>query len=214
VDTLEDDSGEEVVETAIMEEDETANDDAPVAEAAPATVPMPPADILTGSIDPASAQVPASDLTEDLSEFAAADARAQNTRPVTHTRFALGLDLHDTITELKEEWSSLSQRMGNILGDLQARALHQGTEAGTIKYRLVIGPFANAQAAADRCARLQTRGVRCSQTVFGGELIDAGSGALFRVQVVGDGEVDLPVSAEMKGLLDNPPIPRAKPSRS
>lgn len=173
------------------------------------------AEILTGSINPAAIG-DAALVPDDLSRYASAEARDADDRAATQTQFALGLDLFDTIGELKDAWSALGARLGDTLDGLEARALHQGTEAGFVRYRLVIGPFANAADAAARCAGLQTRGIHCSQTVFGGEPIDAGAPVAthIRLDVVGAGAVDLPVPESVGGIIADPPFPQDKPARS
>jgi hypothetical protein len=173
------------------------------------------AEILTGSINPAAIG-DAAQVLDDLSRYASAEARDSDDRAATQTQFALGLDLFDTIGELKDAWSALGARLGDALDGLEARALHQGTEAGFVRYRLVIGPFANAADAAGRCAGLKTRGIHCSQTVFGGEPIEAVAPAAthIRLDVVGAGTIDLPVPASVGEIIADPPFPQDKPARS
>jgi len=154
---------------------------------------------------------------EDLSAYASADARASGPRFVTQTQFALSLDMHDDIEALKQRWAELNGRYGALLAGLQARALHQGTEDGTVKYRLLLGPIDNAASAAGQCAQLQARGVRCVQTVFGGELIEEPpspvSAAPMSPAPIAE-PAGSAMSESLARLLANPPVPTAKPEKT
>jgi hypothetical protein len=182
-----------------------------------AAVELPQEELITGSINP---QEP---VEEDSAgdDQTAAIAPSPDVGPsggyfITQTQFALSLDLHDNIADLTESWNGLRQRFGSMLEGMQARALHQGTESGDIRYRLLIGPIENAAAAAEHCARMQTQGVRCSQTVFGGELIEGppSPGTLIRLDVIGDASDEPPLSASVARMIESPPIPTAKPDRA
>ncbi len=182
--------------------------------------------LITGSIPEPAAQEPQTlsppvaqtlPVEDDIARFASAEARADTPRFVTQTRFALSLDLHEDIDALKTRWNGLRDRFGDVFEGLHARALHQGTENGQVHYRLLLGPIENAAAAAGRCAQLQARGVRCTQTIFGGELIDEPPSPVARNNIGAQSSARVPqppFSEALSRILANPPTPPEKPDRS
>lgn len=172
--------------------------------------------IVTGSIKPAASSTPINAADNDLAKLVKPEVRNANTQEVVQTRFALSLNLHDHVGDVRDAWDQLSTKHGDLLDRLEPRALPQGTQEGVLMYRLIVGPVSNAAEAANRCAKLRTRGIKCTASVFGGEhLVSPPSpGTLIKVKVVAANDTTpLRVSTNLKALIANPPIPRAKPTR-
>lgn len=173
-------------------------------------------DIVTGSIKPASSAPPYKTTVTDLSRLVKPEVRNARTQEVLQTRFALSLNLHEDVDHVREAWTQLSAQHGDLLHRLEPRALPQGTQDGILMYRLIVGPVSNAAEAASHCAKLLTRGIKCTTSVFGGERLamPPSPGTLIKVEVV---PVPTPhtklVSANIKALIANPPLPRAKPGK-
>lgn len=172
-------------------------------------------DIHTGSLGPAKFVKADPPPEMDLADLVKPEVRAASSQKVLQTRFALSLNLHQDIDGVRAAWTKFSAAHGDLLKNLEPRALPQGTQDGVLMQRLVVGPFSNAAAAANRCAKLRSRGIKCTTSVFGGEQLNAppSPGTLIKVEVVAAGPPDTPtLSARARALLANPPLPRPKPA--
>lgn len=88
----------------------------------------------------------------------------------TRTEFGVDLGGEKSVDGLRARWATLRGNHGAILDGMRpVIAIKEGQKAGTVELRLVVGPVANAAAAARVCARLQASGVPCVPTVFDGQ---------------------------------------------
>jgi hypothetical protein len=88
----------------------------------------------------------------------------------TRTEFGIDLGGEKSVDGLRARWATLRGNHGTVFDGLRpVIAIKEGQKAGTVELRLVVGPVANAAAAARVCARLQTSGVPCVPTVFDGQ---------------------------------------------
>lgn len=88
----------------------------------------------------------------------------------TRTEFGVDLGGEKTVDGLRARWATLRGNHGAALDGLRPLiSIKEGPKTGTVELRLVVGPVANAAAAARICARLQTNGVPCIPTVFDGQ---------------------------------------------
>ncbi len=88
----------------------------------------------------------------------------------TRTEFAVDLGGEKTVDGLRARWATLRGNHGATFEGLRpVISIKEGQKSGTVELRLVVGPVANAAAAARICARLQTKGVPCIPTVFDGQ---------------------------------------------
>jgi len=86
------------------------------------------------------------------------------------TEFAVDLGGDTTMDGLRGLWANLRGNHGATLGNLRPLvSLREGGKTGGMELRLVVGPLANAGAAARTCASLQAKGVSCQTTVFDGQ---------------------------------------------
>jgi hypothetical protein len=93
-----------------------------------------------------------------------------DTPNTTRTEFGVDLGGEKTVDGLRARWATLRGNHGTALDGLRPLiSIKEGTKSGTVELRLVVGPIANASAAARVCARLQTSGVPCIPTVFDGQ---------------------------------------------
>jgi outer membrane murein-binding lipoprotein Lpp len=92
------------------------------------------------------------------------------TTNTTRTVFGVDLGGEKTVDGLRARWATLRGNHGSTLDGMRPLiSVKEGQKAGTVELRLVVGPLANAAAAARVCARLQTSGVPCIPTVFDGQ---------------------------------------------
>lgn len=190
------------------------------------TLPVTSDTIETGSIDPGHT-VPAVETPQsDLAAMVKPAVRDTKPLEISRTRFALALDLHDTMDDLKATWALLQATHADAIEPYGARALPQGTQEGTLVYRLMVGPIENVAEAARRCARLVRSGVKCKAAIFSGEPLDTppSPGTLIQVEVVADDDgpplQPLPdpkiqaLPTRLRNLVANAPLPRPKPKPS
>jgi len=117
----------------------------------------------------------------DVSRFGAPTAAnhdgagvSDETGPVgsvaTKTEFGVDLGSAPSMAGLRSLWQSLKDAHEPLFDGLRpVMALREGTRPGTIELRLVVGPLANAGAAARLCASLSAAGLGCQATVFDGQ---------------------------------------------
>lgn len=93
------------------------------------------------------------------------------TKPM-HTLFAVEVATGLKGDRVQSRWREIEQKYAKHLAGLQPRKVRSTQESsGNPTYRLVVGPFRNAAAAALMCARLSLTGLDCSGTVYGGDPI-------------------------------------------
>ena len=88
------------------------------------------------------------------------------------TRTEFGIDIGGTasIEGLRTMWSTIRSGNSRLLDGLQPLvSVRDGPRHGTVELRLIVGPLANAAAAARLCAALATTGVACQPTQFNGQ---------------------------------------------
>jgi hypothetical protein len=66
-------------------------------------------------------------------------------------------------------WNAARTQYGKQIGGLKPLVLKREDPAGAPDYRLIIGPFANAGAAARVCAALGAADVMCSTRAYQGD---------------------------------------------
>ena len=123
------------------------------------------------------ASAPAPERPEQ-SEPAAAPARLTALPPerqpqaptsVTRTEFGIDIGGAQSPDELRFLWNTAKAQHGRLLGKLRPVILKRQDRAGNPDYRLVIGPLANAAAAARLCVTLAAADIMCSTRAFQGE---------------------------------------------
>jgi hypothetical protein len=90
---------------------------------------------------------------------------------VTRTEFGIDLGSAATMAAAKEIWLALKAQHGPLIGKLQPIVSTRANRAGVMEMRVIIGPLANAAAAAKLCATLGAADVMCSATTYSGERI-------------------------------------------
>ena len=90
--------------------------------------------------------------------------------PAETAKIEYGIDLGSaaSVEEIRKEWSRLKANYGPLLGGLRPLASPRQRTTGT-DYRLVIGPFPTAVAAARACVRFNTYRAACRTARFTGE---------------------------------------------
>ena len=142
-------------------EDVTGSIGQPAAKAPPAQVaPMPaPA---PGAVAPAQSRVAAGHL--------ATGSPAGAESVATKTEFGIDLGANATIEGLRTLWTNMKANQPGLLEGLRPLiALREGQKGGSPELRLVVGPLANASAAARLCAALAAAGQACQPAVFDGQ---------------------------------------------
>ena len=88
----------------------------------------------------------------------------------TRTVFAVQLANGLKADEIDARWAGIKRRHGKLLGQLQPRGVkaQAGNPGDKGRLALVAGPFNNAAAAAQLCARLIAAGAQCKGTIFAG----------------------------------------------
>lgn len=109
--------------------------------------------------DDAAATPPEEAIQADLARMAHPAARALPTE-ISRTRFAVEIGAADTMAGLRELWRRLSRENRPLIGALDP-AVALTEQDGTLRLRLLAGPFANAADAIQLCAVLVRRGVDC-----------------------------------------------------
>jgi len=88
------------------------------------------------------------------------------------TRPEVGVDIGGaaTVEALRSLWTAAKARAAPLLDKLRPVVVVREVRPGSVELRLVIGPLANAAAAARLCASLAATGRACRPTVFDGRL--------------------------------------------
>ncbi|MBI4275229.1 MAG: hypothetical protein HY659_11070 [Rhizobiales bacterium] len=88
----------------------------------------------------------------------------------TKTEFGVDIGGATTIEKLRAIWLAERTAHTALLRDMRpVVAVRQGNKQGATDLRLVVGPLANASAAARLCARLASAGLHCTPSVYDGQ---------------------------------------------
>jgi hypothetical protein len=96
-------------------------------------------------------------------------------RPAGPQRTEFGVDLGSatTLEAAQAIWAAVKAQHGPLLGKLQPVVANRPNRSGVTEMRVIIGPLANAAAAAKLCATLGAADVMCSATTFSGDRLTA-----------------------------------------
>jgi SPOR domain len=138
-------------------------------EATRAPAVPPPAAAVAPAVSPATAaQGPAPAKAAPSAPIVAETAAAAST--ATKTEFGIDLGASATVEGLRTLWASVKGTQAPLVEGLRPIvAVRDGAKPGTIELRLVVGPLANAGAAARLCAALAAAGLTCQAAVFDGQ---------------------------------------------
>jgi hypothetical protein len=145
-------------------------DPAPVASIpvpAPAAAP-PPTPSPGPAVKPASTPAPA--VAPAPVATAAAPATPEPAEPVS-ARSEFGVDIGGgpTLASLRVAWDRVKRNHASLLDGLRPVIAVRDNRGGQVELRLVVGPIANAAAAARLCASLAAAGLSCQPTMFEGQ---------------------------------------------
>ena len=137
---------------------------APLAPVAASTAPV---RMATTTPTPTAAAPPATAEQANLGAIAGPAAESIATR----TEFGVDLGGDRTVDALRAMWTSLrTGKHGAVFEGLRPLvAVREGGKSGGVELRLVVGPLANAVAAARLCGSLAAAGLACQPTVFDGQ---------------------------------------------
>jgi hypothetical protein len=85
------------------------------------------------------------------------------------TEFAIDIGGGPTLTALRTAWDRARRNPGILLDGLRPLIGVRDGRSGQLELRLVVGPIANAAAAARLCAALAGAGLSCQPTMFEGQ---------------------------------------------
>jgi len=85
------------------------------------------------------------------------------------TEFAVDVGGETSIIGLRTLWTSMRSNHAAPRGLRPLVSVRDGAQPGTVELRLVVGPLANAAAAARLCAALAAKRVACQATIFDGQ---------------------------------------------
>jgi hypothetical protein len=88
---------------------------------------------------------------------------------VSRTEFGIDIGSGADIEEVRALWNTARAQHGKLLGKLRPVIVRTENRAGHADYRLVIGPIANAAAAARLCGTLGAADVTCATRPYQGE---------------------------------------------
>ena len=138
---------------------------APAAQAAPMPAPAP----APSAAAPAQNRVAAGHLRRLTGSLATGSPAAAES-VATKTEFGVDLGANTSIEGLRTLWASMKANQPGLLEGLRPLiALREGPKGGSPELRLVVGPLANASAAARLCAALAAAGQACQPAVFDGQ---------------------------------------------
>lgn len=124
---------------------------------------------------PASAQVPAQGASRlqtgrlaDAIVITPDAASAQST--ATKTDFGVDLGGASSLEGVRALWTTIKGKHEKLLENLRpVFSVREGSKPGSIDFRLVAGPFADAGGAARLCVALAAAGLNCRTAVFDGQ---------------------------------------------
>jgi len=100
--------------------------------------------------------------------LAATEQGAEST--ATRTEFGVDIGGDPSLEGLRALWASLKASHAALFEGLRpVVAIREGSRAGAIELRLVVGPLGNAGAAARLCASLSAAGQTCQPAIFDGQ---------------------------------------------
>jgi hypothetical protein len=88
---------------------------------------------------------------------------------VSRTEFGVDIGSGSDLDQVRMLWTAAKARYGRMFGNLRPIVVRQEDRAGNPDYRLVVGPLANASAAARLCATLGAADAVCSTRPYQGE---------------------------------------------
>ena len=99
-------------------------------------------------------------------------ALPETTAPTTiasRTEFGVDIGSGSNISDVRLLWNAARTQHGKLIGNLRPLVVKREDARGGADYRLIVGPFANAGAAARVCASLGAADVMCSTRTYQGE---------------------------------------------
>jgi hypothetical protein len=88
----------------------------------------------------------------------------------TKTEFAVDLGGAQNVEGLRLLWSSIRSNQPSLVDQMRpVIAVRETEKSGTVELRLVVGPLANAAAAARLCASFSSAGRACEPAIFDGQ---------------------------------------------
>ncbi len=92
--------------------------------------------------------------------------------PAATLKYGVDIGSAVSIEVLRARWLGIHSAHGKLFeGLMPAVMLRQAPHTGRTELRLVVGPLANAEAAAKLCAALALYRLPCQPTLFGGQHI-------------------------------------------
>ena len=87
------------------------------------------------------------------------------------TRSEFGVDIGGgpTLASLRVAWDRIKRSHASLLDGLRPVIGVRDNRGGQVELRLIVGPIANAAAAARMCASLAAAGLSCQPTMFEGQ---------------------------------------------
>lgn len=105
-----------------------------------------------------------------LARLAAIPAEAPPPPPsATRTEFGVDIGSGSNLEEVRALWKAAKAQHGRVLGNLRPIVASREDRTGGVDMRLIVGPLANASAAAKLCASLGAADVMCSTRPYQGE---------------------------------------------
>ena len=98
-----------------------------------------------------------------------AQSATPGTTVVSRTEFGIDIGSGADVEEVRALWNTAKAQHGKLLGKLRPVILRTEDRTGNADYRLVIGPIANAAAAARLCATLGAADLTCATRPYQGE---------------------------------------------
>lgn len=99
-------------------------------------------------------------------------ALPETTPPATvasRTEFGIDIGSGSNLGDVRLLWNAARTQHGRLIGNLRPLVVKREDARGGADYRLIVGPFANAGAAARICASLGAADVMCSTRTYQGE---------------------------------------------
>ena len=144
----------------------TRTDSAPVGLAPPLITGWLPGALPSAAGTPLAPVIPAPAQAGGLPALAATEQGAEST--ATRTEFAVDIGGDPSLEGLRALWASLKAGHAALFEGLRPLvAIREGGKG--VELRLVVGPLANAVAAARLCATLSVAGQTCQPTIFDGQ---------------------------------------------
>ena len=146
---------------------------APPIEAGAKTQPNtpPPSSIVANATTAGQPQVPSRDpVPIPQSRTPASTAEEPAPPPASTNEFGLDLGGGPTLDAIRQRWVTVKASFGPLLSGMHPLAARE-RRAGSVGYRLVVGPLPNSPAATGLCAHFNAARTACHATKFDGEEI-------------------------------------------